>query len=98
MGKYTVEVTKPVDAAPAQVYSVFADYVNHHPKILPKPYFDRLEVLEGGTGAGTVIRVTMKIWGTTTVYQFVVAEPNALIGGFHRRPAREVHVRVIAKQ
>jgi hypothetical protein len=76
MSTFRVAETQEVDAPPEKVYQVFADYVNHHPKILPKPYFDKVEIEQGGIGAGTVIRVTMKAWGSTYNYRFVVTEPE----------------------
>jgi hypothetical protein len=76
MSTYRVAVTQEVDAPPEKVYPIFSDYVTHHPKILPKPYFDKVEVEQGGYGAGTVIRVTMKAWGSTVIYRFTVTEPE----------------------
>jgi len=53
------------------VYEILADYEQGHPSILPKPYFTHLHVEEGGRGAGTVIRMGMKIGGK---YQEAVAD------------------------
>ena len=42
-----------VPASPDVVYKIIADYCHGHPGILPREYFRKVEVLEGGTGAGT---------------------------------------------
>ena len=39
MSNIQVAVTEPIDAPPARVYAILADYRNHHPHILPKAYF-----------------------------------------------------------
>ncbi len=63
-------------AAPAdRVYRIIADYVNHHPHILP-PAFTRIEVEEGGVGAGTVIRFSIKMAGRTTSFHQRILEPE----------------------
>ena len=36
------EVSAVIDAPPAEVYAVFADYRGSHPQVLPKPYFGEL--------------------------------------------------------
>ena len=65
-----------IDARPAAVYAVLADYRVGHPAILPKPYFTDLKVQAGGRGAGTVIQVTMQVLGVERVYHEVVSEPE----------------------
>lgn len=65
-----------IPATPDAVYSVLADYKVGHPAILPKSYFTELEVEEGGTGAGTKIRVHMNVMGRETVYHEIVTEPE----------------------
>jgi uncharacterized protein YndB with AHSA1/START domain len=63
-------------AAPAdRVYRIIADYVNHHPKILP-PAFTSIEVEEGGVGAGTVVRFSIKVAGRTTSFHQRILEPE----------------------
>ena len=63
--------------APAQdVYSIIADYHHGHPQILPKPPFVSLEVEAGGTGAGTVIRVAMRVLGRLQTFGAVISEPE----------------------
>lgn len=63
--------------APAQdVYAIIADYHHGHPRIIPKPPFASLEVEEGGTGAGTVIQVGMRVLGQLQTIRAVVTEPE----------------------
>lgn len=65
-----------IDAPPAEVYAIFVDYQNTHPKILPQPYFGDLIVEQGGKGAGTVFRTSVSVMGTTTNYHMMVTEPQ----------------------
>lgn len=63
--------------APAQhVYDTIADYHHGHPQILPKPPFVSLEVEEGGVGAGTVIRIAMRVLGRLQTFGAVITEPE----------------------
>jgi hypothetical protein len=73
---FTVKASATV-AAPADiVYGTIADYRDGHPHILPRRYFDWLEVEQGGRGAGTVIRFQMRVLGQTRVLRAVVSEPD----------------------
>src|SRR6266581_807205 len=54
-----------IPAPPQAVYSLIADYRGGHPRMLPRRYFPRLEVERGGSGAGTIIRFEVKLFGTT---------------------------------
>jgi polyketide cyclase/dehydrase/lipid transport protein len=76
--KRLVQVSKSaLIAAPAQaVYSVIADYRNGHPRILPLRYFHRLEVERGGSGAGTIIRFEVRLFGTTRRVRSEISEPR----------------------
>jgi hypothetical protein len=65
-----------INARAAQVYAAIADYRQQHPHIVPPEFFPRLEVLEGGVGAGTRTRVEMRVLGTTRVFEQVVTEPE----------------------
>jgi hypothetical protein len=65
-----------IDAPPAVVYGVLADYRQHHPRILPPGYFTGLDVEEGGFGAGTVMLVHMRALGQTRVFRMVASEPE----------------------
>ena len=74
--QYRVSVSRRVAAPPVQVYSVIADYKQHHPHIVPPEYFRRLDVLEGGVGAGTRTQIEMRVLGVTRVFEQVVTEPQ----------------------
>ena len=39
-------------------------------------YFKRLDVLEGGTGAGTRVRGEVRVFGRTVTFEHVVSEPE----------------------
>ena len=63
--------------APAPlVYSLIADYREGHPRILPRRYFGRLEVEQGGFGAGTIIRYEIKLFGTERKVRAEITEPR----------------------
>lgn len=74
MANPQVEVSRVIDAAPEVVYRILADYRVAHPLILPKPYFESVEA--GGIGAGTVVRVTMRVWGAERTLRLQVSEPE----------------------
>jgi hypothetical protein len=71
-----VEASDVIDARPAEVYAVLSDYHVGHAAILPKPYFADMTVEQGGKGAGTVIRLRMKVFGTERIFREVVSEPE----------------------
>ena len=63
-------------AAPAPVvYGILADYREGHPSILPRRYFDGLEVARGGRGAGTRIRFKVRAFGAVRSVRAEVTEP-----------------------
>ena len=63
--------------APARtVYSLIADYRNGHPRMLPRKYFPRLDVERGGSGAGTIIRFEVRLFGTTRQIRAEISEPK----------------------
>ena len=76
MSTMYVEVSEIIEARPEELYAVLSDYRVGHPAILPKPYFTRLEVEEGGQGTRTRIQVEMRVLGTERRYQFVISEPE----------------------
>ncbi|HEX7317109.1 MAG TPA: SRPBCC family protein [Pyrinomonadaceae bacterium] len=77
MGKsFTVKTSARVNAPADVAYDLIADYRNGHPHILPKQYFEWLEVEQGGRGEGTVIRFQMRVLGQTRVLRAVVTEPE----------------------
>lgn len=73
---FHVEESAVINAPPARVYAVMADYRVGHPAVLPKPAFTRLVVEEGGVGAGTRFRVYVNVLGKEYVYHQVVTEPE----------------------
>ena len=76
MSQIHAEASSIIDGRPEEIYAILADYHKGHPAILPKPYFTELTVKEGGTGAGTVIRVGMKVMGVERTYEMEVSEPE----------------------
>jgi len=73
--KYRVEASAHIDAPPARVYGIIADYRVGHPSILPKP-FKNFVVEKGGIGAGTIIRFEVHAFGTITRCRAIVTEPE----------------------
>ena len=65
-----------IHAPAADLYAIIADYERGHPRILPKPPFVSLAVEEGGIGAGTVIRVHMRVLGRPQPFRAVITEPE----------------------
>ena len=64
-------------SAPARaVYALIADYRDGHPRILPPEYFPRLEVEQGGVGAGTIIRFQVRLLGAVRDVRAAVTEPT----------------------
>lgn len=76
MSDIEVAVTAAIDTPPARVYAVLADYRNHHPHILPKAYFVKVEVTKGGQGAGTEFIADMSIYGSKRRFHMTVGEPE----------------------
>jgi hypothetical protein len=70
------EVSAVVQSPPDVVYSIIADYREMHPRILPRPPFVSLAVEQGGKGAGTVIRVGMRVLGRLQTFRATIAEPE----------------------
>jgi sugar/nucleoside kinase (ribokinase family) len=75
MSTIHVEYTEILNARPADVYNLLADYVESHPKILP-PQFQNVTVVKGGRGAGTIFSTTVKVMGTTKTFMMNVTEPE----------------------
>jgi len=65
-----------IPASQARLYGVLADYHLSHPQILPRDYFRKLEVEEGGVGEGTRTRLEMHVLGATKTFRHVVSEPE----------------------
>ncbi|MDZ4766842.1 MAG: SRPBCC family protein [Chloroflexota bacterium] len=81
MSNMQIEVSADIDAPPAAVYAIISDYHVGHPAILPKAYFQDLQVITGGTGVGTTIRFTMNVMGMKRPGELSVtdAEPGRLL-------------------
>lgn len=76
MAQVTVSASAVVHAPPSVVYGILADYHEGHPGILPRPPFGELVVESGGTGAGTVFRVTTRQGLGMITYRMSVTEPE----------------------
>lgn len=76
MGDRRISASTMIDAPPPVVYGLIADYRDGHDRIIPKPPFVGLEVEEGGYGAGTVIRVRIRVLGVVQTYRATVTEPD----------------------
>ena len=72
---YVVTASATIAAPPARVYRIIADYRNGHPRILPKQ-FTGLTVEAGGVGSGTVICVSMRVFGRRFQFRGFVTEPE----------------------
>jgi hypothetical protein len=72
---FVVKASAIIEAPAERVYAVIADYRQHHPRILPKP-FGALVVESGGVGAGTVIRCGLRVLGRMQTFRAVVSEPE----------------------
>ncbi len=71
-----VDASALIPAPASVVYALIADYKNGHPSILPPEYFENLVVEEGGQGAGTRIRFTMKAFGSKETSRAYITEPH----------------------
>ncbi|MFQ6030742.1 MAG: SRPBCC family protein, partial [Dehalococcoidia bacterium] len=76
MGLIRVQSSAVMDAPTSAVYEVLADYQDSHPAILPRKHFIDMTVEEGGRGAGTVIRLRMKLMGRERSSRMTVTEPD----------------------
>lgn len=76
MPRIHAEATGVLDAPPAAVYAVLADYHRGHPSILPRRHFSNLVVESGGVGDGTVIRFDLRAAGSTRHCHVAVTEPE----------------------
>jgi hypothetical protein len=63
-----------LQASPAQVYALLADYREGRPQILPESFRD-YRVEAGGTGAGTVVTYRLQAARRERPYRLEVSEP-----------------------
>jgi len=76
MAQASASATAVIRVSAGRVYDILADYRQHHPRIVPPEYFRKIEVEEGGIGAGTRIRVEMRVLGTTKRFVHLIREPE----------------------
>jgi ribosome-associated toxin RatA of RatAB toxin-antitoxin module len=74
MSKIRVEREGSVGASAEVTYRLIAED-EHHQRFLPDAFSD-FEVIEGGTGAGTVHRFKVRAGGRTRQYTMRVSEPE----------------------
>lgn len=73
---HQVTVSARIEASPAVLYAIIADYYDGHARMLPRPPFVSLEVEQGGRGAGTVVRVGIRVLGRLQHYRATISEPE----------------------
>jgi hypothetical protein len=73
--QFVISASKAIAASPGLVYSIIADYHQGHSSILP-PQFTNMTVEQGGIGAGTIIRYTMRFLGKTQHFRAAISEPE----------------------
>lgn len=73
--KHVVTASAIIPARRERVYSLIANYLDGHPRILPKQ-FSNLMVEQGGVGAGTVIRFQMSLLGKKQSFRAAITEPD----------------------
>ena len=71
-----IVVSSEIVAPAHRCYAVFRDYEVAHAAVVPPRSFGPLEVLEGGLGAGTRVRFTMRVLGQTRLLHARVTEPE----------------------
>jgi hypothetical protein len=76
MSAFTLSQSARINAGARRVYDIIADYRDGHQHIVPPKYFTKLDVEMGGTGEGTVIRVTMRVLGSEQTFRAKVTEPE----------------------
>jgi hypothetical protein len=66
-----------IDAPANVVYRCLADYTHHHrPGGFLPPAFSNQEILSGGVGDGTIIRLSVSLAGRTTTLTARISEPE----------------------
>jgi len=76
MPQHRVAASRIFDASPQRLYDVLADYRQGHPRILPRPQFGSLTVVEGGRGQGTVFDLEVQLRGRKRSMRGIVSEPE----------------------
>jgi hypothetical protein len=75
MSRIHVEAERVIDTKPEIVYAFLTDYRDRRPLILPPNYVD-YAVEQGGRGAGTIIRYTLRAARRERPYRMRVEEPS----------------------
>ena len=70
-----ITASRQIDAAPAAIHRVVADYRDGHRRIVPPKAFLWLAVDKGGLGAGTEIRFAMRAFGKVRTTRAIVTSP-----------------------
>ncbi len=73
--KHSISASAVIPARRERVYALISDYRDGHQRILPKQ-FTGLLVEDGGVGAGTVIRVQMRVFGKKQTFRAAITEPE----------------------
>jgi hypothetical protein len=71
-----ITATRRIEALPAAIYSLIADYHDGHRRIVPPKAFPWLAVDKGGIGAGTEIRFGTRVLGSMRTARGLVSEPQ----------------------
>ena len=77
MSTTQVEMSAQINQSASKIYQAIADYRRHHPQFLPKNYFKKLEIEEGGIGAGTIFKADMEVFGNKSSFHMRVSEPQS---------------------
>jgi Polyketide cyclase / dehydrase and lipid transport len=75
MPLHRIAASRIIDASPQRLYDLLADYREGHPRILPRPQFGSLTIIEGGRGQGTVFDVEVRLLGRRRNRRGIVSEP-----------------------
>jgi Polyketide cyclase / dehydrase and lipid transport len=76
MPQHRIAASRIIDASPERLYDLLADYRQGHPRILPRPQFGALKIVEGGRGQGTIFDVEVRLLGRRRKRRGIVSEPE----------------------
>jgi Polyketide cyclase / dehydrase and lipid transport len=76
MPLHRIAASRIIDASPERLYDLLADYREGRPRILPRPQFVALKIVEGGRGQGTIFDVEMRLLGRRRKRRGIVSEPE----------------------
>lgn len=72
---HIVSASALIPARRERVYSLIANYLDGHTRIVPKQ-ISNLVVEQGGVGAGTIIRFQVSVFGTKKMIRAAITEPE----------------------